>query len=101
MARCRIRRAVDAIAIALSRLLVRNVGMPHVSVDFGEFNAGFTAAFAEQAEFDAISDLGEDRVIYAAAVVRGAQGVGPTGPNIHSLFRLGTVASDYALDVPL
>ncbi len=63
---------MHAIAVALARLLIRKIGVPDVRVDLGQLDAGLSSTLAEQAELDAVGDLGEDREVHAAAVVRGA-----------------------------
>lgn len=57
--------------------------MPDVRVDLLDVDAGLVPVVVEEAELDALGDLGEEREVGPRAVVRGAEGVGVAWPGLH------------------
>ncbi len=56
--------------------------MPDEAVDLGQGDPPFGAVGVEQAQFDPVGDLGEDREVGAEAVVGGTQRIGLTRPDL-------------------
>ena len=67
---------MDAVTISLAGANLGEVGVPHVGVDFLELNAGFCAAWINEAQLDFRCGFGEDCEVGARAIKRGAQRVG-------------------------
>ena len=101
MAVRRVEGAVDAEAVALARLEAGDVAVPHEAVDLGQRDAllgeGAVVRLVDEAEFDGLRDLGEDREIDAAAVVGGTQGVCRAGPDLHCVPSDVTCVEDASL----
>ena len=85
--------AVHPVAVALTRLHLRQVAVPHVGVDVDELDPRLDAVVVEQAQLDPLGDLAEQREVRAAAVERRAQWVRGPGPTLHHVtsrrYRLG------------
>ena len=76
----RVERPVHPKAVALSRADVRQVGVPHVSVDLVEADSSFLTVVADQAQLDFFGDLGEQREVGTATVESSAQWIAASGP---------------------
>src|SRR5699024_12684357 len=70
-------------AVAVARLPRRQVPCPHSGVDLRDLPPPFRAVVVEEAQLDALGDFREEGEIGARAVEGGAQGVGPSGPDLH------------------
>ena len=68
----RVPRAVHAVAVALTGLDLREVGVPHVAVHGGDIHAGFLAVLVEQTQLNLFGHFREKGEISACAVERGA-----------------------------
>ena len=79
----RVVRAVDPVAVALSRLDRRQVAVPDERVDLGHRHAGLVASVVEEAELDLLGHLAEDREVGADAVEGRPQRVRRTRPDLH------------------
>ena len=74
---------VHAEAVALAGLHVGHVAVPHETVDLGQVDAGLDEVVVDEAELDALGDLGEDGEVHTRSVVGGSEGVGLAGPDLH------------------
>ena len=74
--------AVDAVGVALAGHDAGQVAVPDVRVDLFERDAGFGAVRVNEAQLDLFRDIGEQGEVGAGTVVRGAQGVGVSGPDL-------------------
>ena len=75
--------AVHAVAVALARLDARQVRVPHERVLLGHRDARLGVVVVEQAQLDALGDLREQREVGAGAVVRRAERIRASGPDLH------------------
>ena len=75
-------RAVHPVAIAMPRLDVGDEGMPDETVDLGQRESSLDTVGVEQAQFDALSSLAEQREVRARAVVGRTQRVGLSRPDL-------------------
>ena len=69
-------------AVALPDAHPGQVGVPAEGVDLGQRHALLGAVVVEQAQLDAVGDLGEQREVGAGAVVGGPERVGATRPDL-------------------
>ena len=80
-------RPVHAVAVALPGLHLGEVAVPDVAVDLGQLDLGLRRAAArtdvEEAQLDAVGDLAEHGEVGPAAVERGTERIGPSGPGLH------------------
>src|SRR5690606_22069440 len=76
-------RPVHAVAVARAGALAGQVDVPDVRVDLLDVDAGLGAVVVEEAELDALGDLGEEGEVGPRAVVRGAERVGVAWPGLH------------------
>ena len=76
----RVERPVHPKAVALSRAYIRQVGVPHVSVDLVEADSSFLTVVADQAQLDFFGDFGEQREVGTATVESSAQWIAVSGP---------------------
>jgi len=82
--RARIVRPVHPVPVALARVDLGQVAVPHVRVHLGELDAGLDPILVEQAQLDLLRDLAEQGEVGAPAVVGGSQGIGRSRPDLHS-----------------
>jgi hypothetical protein len=75
---------VDAEAVALARPDPGQVRVPDERVALGDLHPRLLAVGVEQAQLDAVGDLGEKREVGAGTVVRRAQRVRTSGPDLHA-----------------
>ena len=80
-------RAVDSEPISLAGLDGREVAVPHVSVDLGQFDPGLNAVVGDQADLDLGRNLGEEGEVDTAAIERRSQGIGMARPEgVHDVL---------------
>ena len=89
-------RAVHAVAVPLAGLGRGEVAVPHEGVDLGQVDAGLLAELVDQAELDAIGHLREDREVGPRSVIRRAEGVGTSRPDLHVLRVPGAIRTSRA-----
>ena len=77
----RVPGAVDPEPVPLPRGDGGQVGVPHVAVDLVELDARLGAVPGDQAEFDPVGDLGEQREVGSRPVVGRAERIGATRPH--------------------
>jgi len=58
--------------------------MPAVAGDFRHGYSRLPAGFIEQAQFDALGDLGKNREVSARAIIHRTKGIRSAGPDFHS-----------------
>ncbi len=78
----RLEGPVHAVAVALARLHVRQVAVPHVRVHLVDGEARLGAVGVDQAQLHPLGDLAEQREVRAAPVEGRAEGVGGAGPHV-------------------
>ncbi len=87
-------RTVDAVAVALSRLDLRQVAVPDVAVDLGHRHARLgdraPCPDVDQAQLDLLGHLAEQREVGAVAVEGGAERVGLARPRRRGASLHGT-----------
>src|SRR4029077_9541019 len=94
LAGVRIPGAVDAVAVRLAGADVRQIAVPDVARHFGKVDAVLRAALIEEAQLDALGGLGKNGEVRAGAVVRGTEGIGGSGPELHDTEHGNGGASD-------
>ena len=82
-------RPVHPEAVALTRGHRRQIGVPDVSVDLVEVDPLLGAVLGDQAQFDFVGHLGEQRKVGPRTVIGGAQRVGAPGPDGRHRNRFG------------
>jgi hypothetical protein len=75
--------AVNAVPVFLAGLDVRQVAVPHITVHFPDVDPGFPAVFIEEAQFDFLSPLAEQREVRSGTVESGSQRIRRSGPDFH------------------
>ncbi len=75
MAVFRIPRAVDAVAIALSRDDAREIAVPNVRIHLIELHPGFHPAVVKQAQLHLFGDFGEDGEVGAVSIEGCTEGI--------------------------
>ena len=91
-------RAVDAVAVALARLDVRDVCVPDEAVDLGQRDPGLSAVGVEQAQLHTLGHLAEHSEIGARTVIGRTQRVGPAGPHFASGGRSAGICAGHGAD---
>src|SRR5215218_9685155 len=74
---------MHAVPVPLPGLDAGDEGVPHEAVDLGEVDALLGSVVLDEAQLDALGDLGEEREVDPGAVVRRTEGVGLAGPDLH------------------
>nr|BFF14623.1 hypothetical protein GCM10025699_59260 [Microbacterium flavescens] len=74
---------MHAVAVSLTGLDGRQIGVPDVGVDLAELDPRLGARLVEETQLDLGGGFAEDREIGAAAVVGRAEWVGIAGPGVH------------------
>src|SRR5215213_11312543 len=74
---------MHAVPVPLPGLDAGDEGVPHEAVDLGELDALLGTVVLDEAQLDALGDLGEEREVDPSAVVRRTEGVGLAGPDLH------------------
>ena len=77
-------RAVDAVAVQLTRLHLRQVRVPDVGVDLDEVDLRLDPIVVEEAQDDAVGRLAEQGEVRAVAVERRAERIRGTWPGLHA-----------------
>ena len=80
-------RSVHAVAVELTGLEVGHVRVPHVAVHLAQVVPRLGALVVDEAQLNALGDLGEDGEVHSAAVERRPEGIGVTGPDVHGVLR--------------
>ena len=75
-------RAVDPVAVSLTRLDPWDVGVPDIAVDLDELDPRLLAVLVDEAELDARRNLGEEREVHSGAVKGRTQRVWPSRPRL-------------------
>ncbi len=81
----RLVRAVRPEAVPLPRHDARQIGVAHERVALAQLHRRLRAVVVQQTQLDALGGLGEDREIGPGAVVRGAERVRLSRPDLHDL----------------
>ena len=77
-------RSVHAVAVALARLDARKVRVVHEGVGLDHLDPGLRAVVGDQAQLDLVRHLREEREVDPGPVVRRAQGVRTSWPDLHA-----------------
>jgi len=75
---------VDAVAIFLAGLDLRDVAVPHVAVHFVEPEPGFPAVVIEEAQLHLFGVFAEQGKVRAGPVKSGAKRISRSGPDFHA-----------------
>ena len=75
--------AVDAVPVALTRPDAGQVAVPDEGISLTQRDRGLVSGRIEQAEFDSLGNIREQREVRSCAVVRGAKRIRSAGPDLH------------------